>query len=117
MNIKSWINSPFTDGGPVKPGKVQIQGVAFGGLHAVKGVEVSINGGKTWQQARFVGPDLGKYAWRQFVLETLLGSGSYTLASRATDTAGKSQPETRGENLSGYNNNSWADHAFKITVA
>ena len=117
MNIKSWINSPFTDSGPVKPGKVQIQGVAFGGLHAVKGVEVSINGGKTWQQARFVGPDLGKYAWRQFVLETLLGSGSYTLASRATDTSGKSQPETRGENLSGYNNNSWADHAFKITVA
>jgi len=117
MNIKSWINSPFTDNGPVRPGKVQIQGVAFGGLHAVKGVEVSINGGKTWQQARFVGPDLGKYAWRQFVLETLLGSGSYTLASRATDTAGKSQPETRGENLSGYNNNSWADHSFKITVA
>lgn len=117
MNIKSWINSPFTDSGPVRPGKVQIQGVAFGGLHAVKGVEVSINGGKTWQQARFVGPDLGKYAWRQFVLETLLGTGSYTLASRATDTSGKSQPETRGENLSGYNNNSWADHSFKITVA
>lgn len=117
MNIKSWINSPFTDSGPVKPGKVQIQGVAFGGLHAVKGVEVSINGGKTWQQARFVGPDLGKYAWRQFVLETLLVTGSYTLASRATDTSGKFQPETRGENLSGYNNNSWADHTFKITVA
>lgn len=117
MNIKSWINSPFNDSGPVRPGKVQIQGVAFGGLHGVKGVEVSINGGKTWQQARFVGPDLGKYAWRQFVLETLLGSGSYTLASRATDTSGKIQPETRGENQSGYNNNSWADHSFNIIVA
>ena len=78
---------------------------------------MSINGGKTWQQARFVGPDLGKYAWRQFVLEVLLGSGSYSLASRATDTAGKIQPETRGENQSGYNNNSWADHSFNITVA
>lgn len=117
MNIKSWINSPFTDSGPVKPGKVQIQGVAFGGLHAVKGVEVSINGGKTWQSARFVGPDLGKYAWRQFVLETLLGTGSYTLASRATDTSGKTQPETRGENQSGYNNNSWSDHSFNIIVS
>ncbi len=117
MNIKSWINSPFTDGGTVKPGKVQIQGVAFGGLVPVKGVEVSINGGKTWQQARFVGPDLGKFAWRQFVLETLMGTGSYTLASRATDTSGKSQPETRGENQSGYNNNSWADHSFNIIVA
>ena len=117
MNIKSWINSPFTDKGPIKPGKVQIQGVAFGGLHAVKGVEVSINGGKTWQQARFVGPDLGKYAWRQFTLETLLGSGSYTLASRATDTSGKTQPEIREENQSGYNNNSWADHSINLTVA
>lgn len=117
MNIKSWINSPFTDSGPVKPGKVQIQGVAFGGLHAVKGVEVSINGGKTWQSARFVGPDLGKYAWRQFVLETLLGTGSYTLASRATNTSGKTQPETRGENQSGYNNNSWSDHSFNIIVS
>lgn len=117
MNVKSWINSPFTDSGPIRPGKVQIQGVAFGGLHAVKGVEVSINGGKTWQQARFVGPDLGKYAWRQFVLETLLITGNYTLASRAIDTSGKSQPETRGENLSGYNNNSWIDHSFNITVA
>jgi len=117
MNIKSWINSPFTDSGPVKPGKVQIQGVAFGGLHAVKGVEVSINGGKTWQSARFVGPDLGKYAWRQFVLEMLLGTGSYTLASRATDTSGKTQPETRGENQSGYNNNSWSDHSFNIIVS
>ena len=117
MNIKSWINSPFTDSGPIKPGKVQIQGVAFGGLHGVKGVEVSTNGGRTWQQARFVGPDLGKYAWRQFTLETLLGSGSFTLASRATDTSGKTQPETRGENQSGYNNNSWADHSFKLIVA
>jgi len=116
MNVKSWINSPFTDSGPVKPGKVQIHGVAFSGLHSVKSVEVSTNGGKTWQQARFVGPDLGKYAWRQFVLETLMVSGTYQLASRATDSSGKTQPEMREENQSGYNNNSWLDHSFKIVV-
>ena len=95
----------------------QIYGVAFGGLHAVKGVEVSIDGGKTWQKARFVGPDLGKYAWRQFVLQAQLPVGSYSLASRATDAAGKVQPEGRGENQSGYNNNSWADHAVKVVVS
>jgi sulfite dehydrogenase len=38
------------------------------------------------------------------------------LASRATDSAGHVQPETRGENVSGYNNTSWADHAVKVTV-
>ncbi|MBC7619743.1 MAG: sulfite oxidase [Candidatus Saccharibacteria bacterium] len=121
MTVKSWINSPSAEDGPtsgqIKAGTVQIQGVAFGGLNAVKGVEVSVDGGKTWQAARLVGPDLGKYAWRQFVLQTRLGAGNYILASRATDSAGNKQPETRGENLSGYNNTSWVDHAVTITVA
>lgn len=69
------------------------------------------------QVARLVGPDLGKYAWRQFVLQASLRAGSLTLASRATDSAGNVQPETRGENQCGYNNTSWADHAVKVTVA
>ena len=118
MSVKSWINSPLPEDGTLKAGRTaQIQGVAFGGMHSVKGVEVSIDGGKTWQAARFVGPDLGKYAWRQFVLQTKLPAGSHMLASRATDTAGNVQPETRGENKSGYNNTSWVDHAVTVTVA
>ncbi|MGH8805144.1 MAG: sulfite oxidase [Polaromonas sp.] len=117
MTVKSWINSPSPDNGQLKTGMAQIHGVAFGGLHAVKGVEVSLDGGKTWQNARFIGPDLGKYAWRQFVLQARLPAGSYVMASRATDAAGNVQPETRAENQSGYNNTSWADHAVKVTVA
>ena len=118
MSIKSWINSPLPESGTLAAGgTVQITGVAFGGLHAVKGVEVSIDGGKTWQAARFIGPDMGKYAWRQFALQTKLPAGTLTLTSRATDVAGNVQPETRGENQSGYNNTSWADHAVKVTVA
>ena len=74
-------------------------------------------GGKSWREARLVGPDMGKYAWRQFVLSARLPAGNYTLASRATDAAGNVQPETRGENVSGYNNSSWIDHAVKVTVA
>ena len=118
MSVKSWINSPLPENGTLAAGgMVQITGVAFGGLHAVKGVEVSTDGGKTWQQARFVGPDMGKYAWRQFVLQTRLPKGSHVLASRATDMQGNVQPETRGENQSGYNNTSWADHAVTVAVA
>lgn len=117
MSVKSWINSPLPEDGPQAAGAVQIHGVAFGGMHAVKGVEVSIDGGKTWKAARLVGPDMGKYAWRQFVLQAQLPKGTHVLASRATDAQGNVQPETRGENQSGYNNTSWADHAVTVTVA
>ena len=117
MSVKSWINSPIPEDGNPAAGTVQIQGVAFGGMNAVKGVEVSIDGGKTWKQARLVGPDMGKFAWRQFVLQAQLPKGTYQLASRATDVKGNVQPETRGENQSGYNNTSWADHAVTVTVA
>lgn len=116
MSVKSWINSPASDGGPVSAGLVQIKGVAFGGINAVRGVEVSIDGGKTWKAARFVGPDLGRYAWRQFVLPVKLTPGTYTIACRATDSKGKVQPEERVENAHGYNNTSWRDHAMQITV-
>lgn len=116
MSVKSWINAPGTDGRPVPAGNVQIHGVAFGGMNAVSAVEVSVDGGKTWQTARFVGPDLGRFAWRQFVLSVRLPRGRHTLVSRATDTAGNVQPEQRMENAGGYNNTSWADHGVELVV-
>ena len=51
------------------------------------------------------------------MLAAQLPKGTYQLASRATDVRGNVQPETRGENQSGYNNTSWADHAVTVTVA
>ena len=117
MSVKSWINTPAPDAGEVRAGLVQVLGVAFGGLQGVKRVEVSVDGGTTWAEARFVGPDLGRFAWRQFVLAVSLPAGKHTLASRATDTAGLVQPAQRLENAGGYNNTSWVDHAVKVTVA
>lgn len=117
MGVKSWINTPAPDSGTLKAGMVQILGVAFGGMNAVAKVEVSLDGGKSWAQARFVGPDLGRFAWRQFALATRLPAGNFVLASRATDSAGNVQPEQRLENAGGYNNASWVDHAVTVTVA
>lgn len=116
MPPKSWINSPAPDAGATAAGRVLIKGVAFGGLHPVKAVEVSIDGGKTWTQAKLTGPDLGRYAWRQFVLPVTLKPGSYTIASVVIDAEGNRQPELRLDNSGGYNNNSWRDHALAITV-
>lgn len=116
MTVKSWINSPAPDSAPLQQSRAQIAGVAFGGMNAVKRVEVSTDGGKNWKEARLVGPDLGKYAWRQFVLDARLTTGQHVLVSRATDTKGNVQPEQRMENAAGYNNTSWADHAVTVNV-
>jgi sulfite dehydrogenase len=116
MDVKSWINAPAPETGPVKAGWVQIHGVAMGGTRALRRVDVSLDGGQTWREARFVGPDLGRFAWRQFVLPVRLAPGQYVLASRAQDTQFTWQVESSPENGGGYLNSGWRVHALPITV-
>jgi len=113
MPVKSWITRPTDETGTAKAGNVQIVGVAMGGTKKVRSVKVSIDGGQSWKKAKFVGPDLGKYAWRQFVFEANLAPGSYNLASKAS-AGGKTQPELRYENRRGYAHNGWKDHSANI---
>jgi sulfite oxidase len=115
MGVKSWVNAPNADRA-VKAGVVHVTGVAFSSGAPIRRVEVSSDGGRTWLDAAFIGPDLGRFAWRQFALPLRMAGGNYVLASRATDSAGNVQPEQRIENLHGYNNTSWADHAVKVVV-
>lgn len=117
MSVKSWVNSPNPENAKLRAGWAQIHGVAFGGLQGVRSVGVSTDGGERWQEAEFVGPDMGKYAWRQFVLPVRLSAGTYTLVSNARDMDGNDQPRERPENAAGYNNNGWADHGVKVTVS
>lgn len=117
MGVKSWINSPAPEAGPARAGWVQIHGVAMGGMIAAARVDVSIDGGKSWQEARLFGPDLGRYAWRGFVLPVKLAAGSYLIASRATDAKGNVQVELTPDNAGGYLNSGWRAHALQITVA
>lgn len=117
MEPKSWINAPGANGQAVKAGRVVVRGVAFGGMHAVKRVDVSIDGGKTWKQAALIGPDLGKYAWRQFALPVELTAGQHMLVSRVEDTQGNVQVENRFENAPGYINSSWRDHGLAVNVS
>jgi sulfite oxidase len=76
MNLKSFVTHPA--GGQMRAGLTQVHGVAYSGSSPVGAVEVSVDGGKTWRAARFFGPDLGRYAWRQFVLPARFEPGSYT---------------------------------------
>lgn len=117
MDVKSWINGPAPGAAPVKAGWVQIHGVAMGGTRALRRIDVSLDGGQTWREARFVGPDLGRFAWRQFVLPVRLEPGQYVLASRAQDSQFNWQVETTPDNAGGFLNSGWRAHALPITVA
>ena len=116
MNVKSWINGPGADNTPVLPGKQFVYGVAFSGERGIEKVEVSSDNGKSWKQAELFGPDLGIDAWRTFKLEVDLALGEHRFVSRATDTAGDTQPQKRKENHRGYGNTSWEDAGLDITV-
>ena len=117
MGPKSWINSPAPEAGTVRRGWVQIHGVAMGGMQAPRRVDVSLDGGKTWREASFIGPNLGRYAWRPFVLQADLKPGTYVLASRVTDSQGNVQVEVTPDNAGGYLNSGWRTHAVQVTVA
>lgn len=114
MKVKSWVTHPLMD---VESGRVMIHGVAFGGIDPVEKVEVSTDGGESWQEAQFIGPDLGRYAWRPFVLAADLEPGSYTITSRATDSEGNVQEEVSEPNHRAYDYRGWRKLAVEVTVA
>lgn len=116
MNLKSFVTSP-SGGESLRAGTLQVHGVAFTGGSPVKGVEVSVDGGKSWRAAEFIGPHMGNYAWRHFVAEVTLAPGPHLITSRAIAIDGTVQPELRVENERGYAHNGWRDHAVSVTVA
>ena len=117
MQPKSFVTAPLPESGPLRAGRTRVEGLAFGGMHDVAKVDVSVDGGASWKPARLVGPDLGRYAWRRFEADVDLPAGEHVITSRMTDTRGTVQAEQRIENKGGYMNSSWRDHAVKVTVA
>lgn len=94
--VKSQVGRPTP--GEVRPrrqdGLVEVVGVAWAGTDRVTGVEVSTDGGETWADAEFLGPDRGPQAWRQFRYLWEPTPGEHLVVSRATDERGRTQPRT-----------------------
>ena len=116
MPVKSWLNGPGADDAPILAGNHALYGVAFSGERGIKQVEVSVDNGQHWQQAEFVGPDLGINAWRAFKFPLDLGVGKHRAVCRAQDGLGDWQPRERKENERGYGHNGWKDHGLSINV-
>ena len=92
VTTRSLIVDPAEDTELALNRPVEIMGIAFSGGHGIQDVIVSVDGGKSWQEAR-LGQDKGKYSWRQwFYSWRPTKPGKYTLMARATDMIGGSQP-------------------------
>ena len=105
MYVKSLITAPL-DGQRVDVGTTRVTGVAWTGAGTVQQVEISSDGGRTWQQTRFTSePRPG--TWRLWEADVAIRSaGEQRVRARATDTAGHTQPEHASPNPGGYGNNS-----------
>jgi DMSO/TMAO reductase YedYZ molybdopterin-dependent catalytic subunit len=82
-----------------------VKGIAFGGVHALKQVQFSADGGKTWTGAR-LGHDYGKYSFRQWQTTVHFSQpGKQVLMVRAVDTTGQVQPGSPNWNGAGFMRN------------
>lgn len=110
MDAKSVVTSPSPQM-PIKHGKgpLVITGMAWSGRGAITKVDVSIDGGANWQEARLAEPG-EDMAVSRFYLEIDWDGSEMLLQSRATDSTDYVQPTKaqlraiRGEN-SVYHNN------------
>ena len=90
----------------VPSGDTVIRGVAWSGAAPIARVEVSVGDGD-WREARLVG-ERRRHGWQwwELVAAPRDEPGATTLRARATDLAGRTQPEHAEWNRLGYGNNS-----------
>ncbi|HET9872680.1 MAG TPA: sulfite oxidase [Propionibacteriaceae bacterium] len=88
----------------LRTGRTPVEGRAWSGWAPVLGVEVSIDGGRTWQQAA-VEPAPDRFAWSRWTWEWQAEPGDWLLSARARDASGRIQPVEPGWNRGGFANN------------
>jgi len=94
-------------------GELAIRGVAWSGAAAIARVEVSVGGG-SWQPARLVS-ERTRHGWQWWeLIANIEEPGMITLRARATDLAGRSQPECAEWNRMGYGNNSIQEVSVRV---
>jgi sulfane dehydrogenase subunit SoxC len=88
----------------VEAGTVSLAGRAWAGRRGVARVDVSTDGGATWNEAE-LGAPVSPFAWRPWSYTWRARPGRHTLCARATDTDGEAQPLAQRWNFEGMRNN------------
>lgn len=127
-----WIRRTWTKEGPVKTssridtvsadsdltaGSIPIGGVAWAPHRGISRVEVSTDGGDTWNEAELAA-QLSEDTWRQYVYDWDAPSGEHTIQVRATDGEGETQTaRERGPHGGGGTDGATGYHSVNVTVA
>jgi len=104
LNVKAIIARPL-DGATISGGVIPVSGAAWAGENQIAKVEISIDGGATWHEAK-LGPEHAPYAWRLWSYTWRPKHGEHVIMARATDSGGRVQPAEAAWNPSGYLYNS-----------
>jgi DMSO/TMAO reductase YedYZ molybdopterin-dependent catalytic subunit len=100
QQVRAMITRPST-GQELSCGVVIVRGVAWSGAAPIARVEVSVADGP-WQKARLVGTPAA-HGWQQWeLLASVQRPGEVRIRARASDLAGRSQPDQPEWNRRGY---------------
>jgi DMSO/TMAO reductase YedYZ molybdopterin-dependent catalytic subunit len=114
QRVRALITDPG-DGDQLPPGETTVRGVAWSGAAPTARVEVSLNHGP-WQDARLLG-DRQRHRWQWWELQTHLDQrGLTSIRARATDLAGRTQPDVPDWNAHGYGNNAVQEAVVTVTA-
>jgi sulfite oxidase len=94
---------------PLPAGPTEVSGYAVAGDgRSVARVDVSLDAGRTWQQAD-LGREIGPWAWRLWRTTLDVPAGQYEIVARAWDTSANVQPDRPDQvwNPLGYVNTAW----------
>jgi DMSO/TMAO reductase YedYZ molybdopterin-dependent catalytic subunit len=93
MGVRCIILNPLDEDSPLERGSHKVQGRAWSGMGMIKRVEVSVDGGKTWNDAHLEEP-VERWLWvRWSWLWEVDKPGAYQIMARATDETGRVQPQ------------------------
>jgi DMSO/TMAO reductase YedYZ molybdopterin-dependent catalytic subunit len=103
QRVRALITEP-NENEEIEPGDLAIRGVAWSGAAPISRVDVRV-GDRDWQDARLIG-QRQRHSWQWWELITRVEErGTTMVRARATDLAGRKQPNEQQWNRLGYGNN------------
>ena len=110
QTVKSALALPWP--AELEAGRQALHGFAQSPDGPIVAVEWSDDGGSTWQRAQVA--SAGRYSWARFEFAWEARAGEHTIMTRATDSAGATQPERIPFNRKGYLFNQPVPHPIRV---
>ncbi len=113
MPLNAAICEP-ANGAELAAGKIKVEGYATATDRSITRVDVSMNGGRNWEQATIEDHGNARWSWTLWHATLDIPAGDHELVVRAWDAAGQTQPAQPDDtwNYKGYLSAAW--HRVRI---